>query len=1105
VEPVKSRRPRTISIADDDRARIPFALIGVLLFVTSLTVVGILEARPTPETDVDTSVAMDRTSAATQTAIRDATLEATEQAAMNPVHEPADTPYGQLLEGESADEVLERQLELLVAIQVQTALEGAGQELRDTTTTVEVPEASDPDALERAMNRTEIETRSSGRIDVTIDEVRTTVERDGEVVADRTETVTVSVPSPIFELHDRTQAYEEALNTGALEGSGFGRQFSGRLYPIAWARGYAQYGGMPVSEVIANRHVEVTANSAAFATQESVFGTQDADGADAMRQAWLCLAAKDGDDLYGGYNDGDSPGIDSQDVCDSLEYVYGDQVGGEPPDAPSMQELSSHAPGMDEEESIAVSESAYVPMRHLLDSSGDDSLTAAFDRVYEVEASSSVTVHDTLTDPDPEPPDDGDHWERLDVADLEFQNSSVFDVTVDAPRQERSFYTYEGTVVNAFERMATWNDTRTNDTEAIETNVTATSTFEVEVTLREREHSPDSAVKDRREYGIDRKYSGGGPYSDDFSDVPIKAADSFVGTRGEAGFRSLLAEAAEDAREGRELRSGLDIPTSRTIDAGYEHVALEAEVLEDLTAIQSEMADLEVEFERGDVIAEPDEDGPVDDLIAEVEAERASLLDRSEAYSDPAEKAQYEARLQYLDLLLEDLELVADAHDHVMDGLDDELEGANAGLADATNYMQESMSAGDPEPQPIDDVQLLDDLEYSVAGSPSYLVTENVTTEDVPPVREGEEFAPMAAKNQNYFSIPYDSVMTGILSRIPRLGLGDEETEVPMRTAGETLRAAMLAEELGADIEEETAEIEGEIDQEIINMNQRISGEVLDDLNSGEVWDSTDSTEEVDYDSGDVYKVLDNSINEWESVDSKAIALGKGEATDVLIESVQRELSKNPPEEFEDRPSAWENKVKATTRPIIVDEISEATVTFDAGLEDLDSEIRTKLESVSEDVIEKRLEEAEIIDDEGEIVISEEEEWLTGDAPSRVPAGLPVLPAPGYWVVTANVWDVNVDAEYARFEVFANTGDPTDTTGATYLRENNSATVKIDNNDVVLGKNEPIEFAARSVVVVVVPPGGQGVGDRTGVRTECSNTWPESGYIDLTELEECGS
>ena len=1095
MEPVKSRRPRTISIADDDRARIPFALIGVLLFVTSLTVVGILEARPTPETDVDTSVAMDRTSAATQTAIRDATLEATEQAAMNPVHEPADTPYGQLLEGESADEVLERQLELLVAIQVQTALEGAGQELRDTTTTVEVPEASDPDALERAMNRTEIETRSSGRIDVTIDEVRTTVERDGEVVADRTETVTVSVPSPIFELHDRTQAYEEALNTGALEGSGFGRQFSGRLYPIAWARGYAQYGGMPVSEVIANRHVEVTANSAAFATQESVFGTQDADGADAMRQAWLCLAAKDGDDLYGGYNDGDSPGIDSQDVCDSLEYVYGDQVGGEPPDAPSMQELSSHAPGMDEEESIAVSESAYVPMRHLLDSSGGDSLTAAFDRVYEVEASSSVTVHDTLTDPDPEPPDDGDHWERLDVADLEFQNSSVFDVTVDAPRQERSFYTYEGTVVNAFERMATWNDTRTNDTEAIETNVTATSTFEVEVTLREREHSPDSAVKDRREYGIDRKYSGGGPYSDDFSDVPIKAADSFVGTRGEAGFRSLLAEAAEDAREGRELRSGLDIPTSRTIDAGYEHVALEAEVLEDLTAIQSEMADLEVEFERGDVIAEPDEDGPVDDLIAEVEAERASLLDRSEAYSDPAEKAQYEARLQYLDLLLEDLELVADAHDHVMDGLDDELEGANAGLADATNYMQESMSAGDPEPQPIDDVQLLDDLEYSVAGSPSYLVTENVTTEDVPPVREGEEFAPMAAKNQNYFSIPYDSVMTGILSRIPRLGLGDEETEVPMRTAGETLRAAMLAEELGADIDNEVDELSDDVDQEIGRVNFMIARETIDELEYG--------TSDRDPLVSEISNSLSATLSDYGTTDEIAMALGEGKCTDDMVDTIIKGLENEPPEEYDNRQDAWEEKVQSTARPIVTETISKSTVEFSDGIEDLDSEIRDEIEAVSEDVIEERLEQAEVIDEEGDIIISDEEEWLTGDAPSRVPAGLPILPAPGYWVVTTNVWDVKIDAEYARFEVSTNTGKPIDLTGTSYVRENKVSTINIDGDIETLGNNDGIGFDSQSMVMVVVPPGGHGVGDRTGVRTECSESWPSSGYVGESSVDEC--
>jgi len=91
------RPPRTIRLAADDRARVPFALIGVFLFVTSVTVVGVLEARPSPETDVDTSVAMDRTAAATQTAIRDATLEATHQAAREPIIDPAQTPYGDLV------------------------------------------------------------------------------------------------------------------------------------------------------------------------------------------------------------------------------------------------------------------------------------------------------------------------------------------------------------------------------------------------------------------------------------------------------------------------------------------------------------------------------------------------------------------------------------------------------------------------------------------------------------------------------------------------------------------------------------------------------------------------------------------------------------------------------------------------------------------------------------------------------------------------------------------------------------------------------------------------------------------------------------------------
>ncbi|MFP9191947.1 DUF7286 family protein [Natronosalvus vescus] len=1082
-------RPRTVSFAADDRGRIPFALIGVLLLVSSLTIVGALEARPAPETDVDPSVAMDRTTAATQTAIRDATLEATEQVASEPIVEPANTSYGELINGSTEREILENYLKLRIYLNVQDALDTAGQDIRETTTTVSVPHADDVESLEQRMSRMEISTSESGHLEVTIEGVRTTVERDGREVATRIEPVTVDVPSPIFQLQQRTEAYEDALNTGALEGDGFGRQFSGRLYPVAWARGYAQYGGMPVSEVISNRHVEVTANSAAFATQEAVFGTQDLDGGDAMRQAWLCLAATDADDLYGGYNDGDAPSIESDDVCDALQYVYGDQVGGDPPDAPSLQELSHHAPGMDEELTVAVGESAYMPVRNMFDDSKEHSFQAAFDRVYSVSAASDVEIDESHTTADLAPPSDDPHWELLERSDRSYVDITVGDVEVRNPGVASSYYTFEGTVVSEFERTATWNDRRTNTTDRTETNATATSTYDVHVRLYESAHSPNSHIKAREPHGITRKYNGAGVYSSDFSDVPDKAANSFVGGRTTGAFEELLVSAAEEAYSGSELEDGLEIPHRRTISADYEYGVLEADVIEDIVEIQAEIQDLEIEFERRDMITEPGEEGPIEELIERVESERDDILDRSGAYTDPAEKAMYEARLAYLELLIQDLETVADAHDDVMSGVDDELSDANSALSDATSYMQAAMSTSDPEPEPIDEVPLLEGVQYRVSGSPSYLVTENVTSGEVPAVANESKFAPMAAQNSNYFSIPYDSVMTGVLSRIPKLGLGEEEQEVPMRTAGETLRAAVLAEEVGADLEGSVESLESVIDDSIDQLAREISSEIMNELESDSEVDLTD-------------EILD-SLEQWESTDTKAIHLGEGQAVAVITEAVVERLSDEQTDEFDDRPKAWNAKVASVTRPIIVDTIAEETVALDGGLEDIDAEIRAKVDNVTDEVITKRLEQAEIIDEEGDIVISDEEDWLTGDAPKRVPAGLPITPVPGYWVATANVWDVNVDAEYARFEVSANTGTPMSTAGTTYVREDANVTVEIGDRTAVLGTNEPIAFEGRTIVVVVVPPGGQGVGDRTGVRTECTESWPESGYVSGAENSSC--
>ncbi|OYR83532.1 hypothetical protein DJ71_10110, partial [Halorubrum sp. E3] len=54
-----------------------------------------------------------------------------------------------------------------------------------------------------------------------------------------------------------------------------GRQLTASLYPMAWARGYGQFAGAPVENVLANRHVELSTNAGIVRTQRDVFGASD--------------------------------------------------------------------------------------------------------------------------------------------------------------------------------------------------------------------------------------------------------------------------------------------------------------------------------------------------------------------------------------------------------------------------------------------------------------------------------------------------------------------------------------------------------------------------------------------------------------------------------------------------------------------------------------------------------------------------------------------------------------------------------------------------------------------------------------------------------------
>ncbi|WP_339102861.1 carboxypeptidase regulatory-like domain-containing protein [Haloterrigena salinisoli] len=340
------KQSRTATVSIDDRARVPFAIIGVLMLVTSVMIVGVLQTRGGPETEIDETLAMDRTEAAVQSELRGAVIDATQQAAAQPVT----TSELDALQGNQT-ETFETYLELLIYLEVQESLPSAGQTTGDVETTIsiggDVPD--DPDrAVSVADDRIDVTERTDGDglLEVTLDRVTITLEEGDRVISERTvDDLTVTVGTPILELQEKTEDYENMLNEGFLEGEttefeNLAQKTAMRLYPMAYFKSFINRmdegigdedlgQGWTFDEILENNHTEVMANDAIFGVQEEVFGEDAVDPyADrVMRPAWGCFAADMIETMAGDDgNDGDEQNDDGYQATVSVTDGSGDGI-----------------------------------------------------------------------------------------------------------------------------------------------------------------------------------------------------------------------------------------------------------------------------------------------------------------------------------------------------------------------------------------------------------------------------------------------------------------------------------------------------------------------------------------------------------------------------------------------------------------------------------------------------------------------------------------------------------------------------------------------------------------------------------------------------------
>lgn len=860
----------TVSIDLDERGRVPFSLIAVLLLISSVMIVATLETRSEPVLERQTDRAMDRALAATQGELRTAVLEASYRAGTAPVISANESDVDAIADAPDQEARFRNYVKLLVYLETTETLSNAGSTVgSDTRTNVSISPVTasgsgasiDPDeAIDRvALDIGQFDDDlATGIVDATIDGVEFRVTRGETETLEQTRSITVSVGTPVFELHDRLTEYESQLNAGFFDEpldsdvDGLGQHLGARLYPFAyfkagWDR--TQPTRTPdqhdFEEVIDVKHTEVLANHAIFDVQNDVFGTQDPYADRTMRPGFVCMATQMGNDIASGrrsnQDDGENSLVDPNtsgldvdpdeienetavgdietQLCDGgavQEWIFGDNATGELPEMPPLSELIRGGLGelsvMDGSQEVPlddVSRAAYLEysteeemdMVEWMEEQTRAEMTAGnisprtngeaadlpagsdeYDRsvrdiveeLYQVDLereTDAVDVSDSL--PPSRSPDDRDNYtESSDSTVVD----SVSDVRVDhetfenGTSSDRTLHDIGVTADLALERTQVWEaddpENTTPATRRFSTDRSVSLTAQIDIDGAYGFYR-QGAYYDRDEFPVedrplDRDYESG------------SRNDSWR-TNFENGFELAISElttaesparlsddfAAEiESLEGDEISStGAledDIETDLTTDESTYTATLEdlkpnsaTELLEELrTDLEDTHRDfletLEAEpfeVERTELLDTPTPPArAIDHVRTEREADFVYDGFEGDTYENPAEVATAQVRKAYFDRIYYWLDLVATSYEEQVDETSDYVDDAGGSgtesLDDVLAFTQNAVNADvSYEPDEIDGSPVLEDVQFEVAGSPTYLTAENISQDRDPAIR----------------------------------------------------------------------------------------------------------------------------------------------------------------------------------------------------------------------------------------------------------------------------------------------------------------------------------------------------------------------------------
>ncbi|GGJ08840.1 hypothetical protein GCM10008995_18390 [Halobellus salinus] len=732
-------------LADDNRARVPFALIGVLLLVGSATFAASLSTRGPGPVDKSADAAAERVDAETTAALRTAVRDAARAAARDPVTVAAEDGPGSALVGPNT---FRRYLRLRIFLSARDAVTPVEHRRGDAVARVSL--GGSVDTVSEAIDRVSVSGVDGGtELRATVRGLVLRVERDGRVVDTRRLNRTVTVAVPTLALHDRTTAFQKRLDAGPLESPGLARRMTVGLTAVAQARGLGQYAGLPISNVVATHHVSLSTNAGLLDAQRAAFGRTDPDAAAGVRAATLRTGATD---LL-------SPHADSQVVS---------AVTGELPDPNAPERAAGGGSGAlpaTRTVSVSVNGTADAAFLSLLRGENGESLESIRQNGYGADISVGADRR-TITSgdrPGPDPP--GENW-TLAYASVS-TTVSVAGGGSARPVEpvgvgERLLYRATRRVVERHTVQRTW--VKPN----ISARTTAASwrdTHRVRVTATARlddSRAPSRPVRPAFE-------SGGVLDGPNLRDANAAARTVVSGLGGADGI-------ARNAVTGGRTSASTSV-------AGDRPDGLDPWIYKDLTGLRERVRNISVTVAASD--AATGGDNGAARLAAAVRDRRAELVDAPREYHGVADRSRVAARVAYLDRVLARLDSRAGRTDDRNDGIGRALDAAGITPERANELADLTPEPPTPRATVGSDTGVRGTTVFIPDGDPAYLSSGAVDGRLVDGIADDEQYVGLAVRNLNVFAIPYGDTA----DLVTRTLLGDPG-RVSLHTAGGALVAA---------------------------------------------------------------------------------------------------------------------------------------------------------------------------------------------------------------------------------------------------------------------------------------------------------------------------